>query len=230
METQQVTGKVPPKGTPERREYDRNAKQKERDRERQKRDKVIEAWAAAQKREERVRRNLHFYGEKAPGRDAKTHAEELQIHREFLRALDKPDVQPGETLRMVAKRTYDQWLVGRYADHHAGEYYVPAFNRTLQRFDPDFGFKLDGKAFEELWTPPKDCNGDEPIDVAAFPDLPKVPGSTMKPEPQPESKSKPEQSDEAIEHNGLKTGRAQLVNQLSGVPADALRYLNGDGR
>jgi hypothetical protein len=226
METQ-PTRKVPSKGTPERREYNRTAKQNERDRERQRRDKAIEALAAAQKREERVRRNLHFYGEETPGHDARTHAEEIQVHREFLRALAKPDVQPGETLRMVANRTYDQWLVGRYAGGDAGGYYVPAFNRTSQRFDPDFGFKIDGKPFEEVWTPPKDCNGNEPINVLALPELPKLPGSANNQAIQPQSNSKPEPSDDPIEQIALKTGRAKLLSDLLGVPADALQYLNG---
>jgi hypothetical protein len=146
---------------------------------------AIEAQEAALKLAERAMRNLHFMGEEAPGIDAKTRGAELQIHREFLRALGKPDVQAGESLRAVAKRTYQAWLVGPYADGQAGEYYVPAFNRTLQRFDPYFGFQVTGEPFEELWTPPKDCTGDEPIEIASLPELPKLPGAVKKLEQQP---------------------------------------------
>lgn len=159
--------------SPEQRtEYNRTKKQESRDREYEKRDKAIEALAAAQKREERVRRNLHFFGEQSPGKNAQTCDAEIQIHREFLRALNKPDFQPGETLRSAAKRTYESWLSGPYAGGQAGEYYVPAFNRTTQRMDPDFGFQISGKPFEQLWTSPKDCTGNEPIDVLSLPPLP----------------------------------------------------------
>jgi hypothetical protein len=166
------------------------AKRKQRKRERLDRDQkslaAHEAQEAVLRRMERNKRNLHFMGEEAPGRDAKTHEAELQIHREFLRALVKPGVQAGETLRAVAKRTYEAWLVGPYADGQAGEYYVPAFNRTLQRFDPDFGFQVTGKPFEELWTPPKGCTGDEPIESASLPELPTLPGTIKKLEPKHE--------------------------------------------
>src|SRR5262249_32037777 len=50
--------------------------------------------------------NLCYFGEQAPGVDAKTAEAEIQIHREFLRAMDEPDVQPGETLRQLAERTW----------------------------------------------------------------------------------------------------------------------------
>jgi hypothetical protein len=156
----------------QRREYNRTKKQESRERELQRRKRAIEVQEAAFKRAERAKRNLHFMGEEAPGIDAKTHDAELQVHREFLRAMGQPDVQEGETLRTIAKRTYEAWLVGPYADGRTGEYYVPAFNRTLQRFDPDFGFQVTGKPFAELWTPPKDCTGDELIDTTALPTLP----------------------------------------------------------
>src|SRR5262249_37327388 len=122
---EQQKQKVPPPGTEERKQYNRTKKQESREREYAKRNKTIEAWYAAQQQEERLRRNLHFYGEVSPGRDATTLADELQIHREFLRALNKPDVQSGESLRSVAKRTYEGWLSGPYAGNQPGEIYVP---------------------------------------------------------------------------------------------------------
>jgi hypothetical protein len=169
----------------QRKQYNRTKKEESRERERQRRKRAIEAQEAALTRAEWAKRSLHFMGEEAPGRDAESHEAELQIHREFLRAMGKPDVQADESLRAVAKRTYEAWLVGPYADGQAGEYYVPAFNRTLQRFDPDLGFQVSGKPFEELWTPPKDCTGDEPIEIASLPELPKLPGAVKKLEQQP---------------------------------------------
>src|SRR5882672_12268969 len=86
-----------------------------RQREAQKKAHSIEAQRLASERAERMRRDPHFFGEASPGRDAQTCAEELQIHREFLRALGQPDVQPGETLRSIAKRNYEHWVKGPFA-------------------------------------------------------------------------------------------------------------------
>ena len=196
-------------------------KKESRERERQRHKRAIEAQEAALTCAKRTKRNLHFMGEEAPGRDAKTHEAELQIHREFLRALGKPDVQPGETLRAVAKRTYQAWLVGPYADGQADEYYVPAFDRTLQRLDPDFGFQVTGKPFEELRTPPNGCTGNEPVETASLPELPTPPGAVKKLEPKHESK--PEPSDAEVERAVLRKKREQ--QPWFNVAADATRYL-----
>src|SRR5882757_4086019 len=88
----------------------RERQRRHRQREAQKRAHSIEAQRLASERAERIRRDPHFFGESAPGRDAESFEEELQIHREFLRALGQTDVQPGETLRAVAKRTFEAWL------------------------------------------------------------------------------------------------------------------------
>ena len=153
--------------TEEQKKQNRERQQRHREREKQKRDNTIEAQQDAHERAVRTSRNPHFSGESSPGHNAQTFAEELQIHREFLRSLGKPDVTPGETLRMVAKRTYEAWLAGPYA----WKSYVPAFNRAAQQFDPDFGFEVSGN-FEQTWEPPKDCTGNEPIDIAGLPGLP----------------------------------------------------------
>jgi hypothetical protein len=159
----------------------RERQRRHRLREAQKRDHSIEAQRVASERAERKRRNLHFFGESSPECDATTFADELQIHREFLRALEQPDVQPGETLRAVAKRTREGWVKGPFACGIYGPpFYVPAFDRTNQQFDPEFGFTIGDAPFEEIWTPPKDSSGDELIDVAALPKLPKL--SKAKPE------------------------------------------------
>src|ERR1700722_10224364 len=149
-----------------------NRERQRRHRERQKQNlaRSIEAQRLASERAERSRRGPHFFGESSPGRNATTSADELQIHREFLRALGKEDVQDGETLRTVAKRTFAAWLTGPYICRSCGPpFYVPAFNRVRQQFDPDFGFGIGDVLFEDIWTSPKDCTGDELIDVAALP-------------------------------------------------------------
>jgi hypothetical protein len=106
----------------------------------------------------------------------------LQIHREFLRALDQPDVQPGETLRQVAKRCWASWLDkstswtfnGKELVANPPNAFLAAFNRSRQEFDGFHGF--DGthwrnEIFQNIWRPPN-CSGDEEIDVSTLPRLP----------------------------------------------------------
>jgi hypothetical protein len=71
----------------------RERKKKQRARDQQKRIRAIEAQQASLERVERRARHLHFFGECAPGRNATTFEDELQIHREFLRGLGQPDVR-----------------------------------------------------------------------------------------------------------------------------------------
>ena len=113
----------------QKREYNRVQKRNQRERtaahRERKRIEDIEAQEAASERAVRASRNLHFFGEESSGRDAQTCADELQIHREFLRAMGKPDVQEGETLRIVARRTLEEWFI--IYDHCYGPpFYVPS--------------------------------------------------------------------------------------------------------
>jgi hypothetical protein len=201
----------------------RERQRRHRQREAQKKARSIEAQRVASERAERKRRNLHFFGESSPECDATTFADELQIHREFLRALGLPDVQPGETLRAVARRTREGWVKGPFACGIYGPpIYVPAFDRTNQRFDPEFGFTIGDAPFEDIWTPPKDSSGDELIDVAALPKLPKL------------SKAKPEQLEPRVEPATPPTAPPAPIPQQQPdaiqfmyVPPDAHRYLNG---
>ena len=59
------------------------------------------------------RLNLCGFAETAYDTPAQTCEEEIQIHRSWLRALDQPDVLPGETLRQLAKRTWDSLLASK---------------------------------------------------------------------------------------------------------------------
>jgi hypothetical protein len=194
-----------------------------RKRQKERRARALEAQRLACERAERVGRGPHFFGESSPGRNANTFADELQIHREFLRALGKEDVQGGETLRSVAKRTFGAWLTGPFTCRTCGPpFYAPAFNRVSQQFDPDFGFGIGDAPFEEFWTPPKDCTVDEPIDVAALPTLPKL------------SKAKPEKPEPTVEQPSptpsLPTPTPQpqpdAIN-FTWIPPTAQRYLHG---
>ncbi len=55
--------------------------------------------------------NLCGFAETAYDTPAKACLEEIQVHRSWLRALEQPDVLPGETLYQLAKRTW-QVLLG----------------------------------------------------------------------------------------------------------------------
>ncbi len=170
----------------------RERKRKQRDRDKQKRIRALEAQKVAAERAERRRRNLHFFGEATPGRNATAFDDELQVHREFLRALNQPDVQSGETLFEVAKRTYERWIEGPFASRsHDGTLYVPAFNSTTQQFDPDFGFVLDDIPFDELWSAPDGCSGNEIISTEALPNLPNVPKTSVEEKAVSEPQSNP---------------------------------------
>jgi hypothetical protein len=200
----------------------RERQRRHRQREAQKKARSIEAQQLASERAERKRRNLHFFGESSPECDATTFADELQIHREFLRALGLPDVQPGETLRAVAKRTREGWVKGPFACGIYGPpIYVPAFDRTNQQFDPEFGFTIGDAPFEEIWTPPKDCTGDEVIDLGALPKLPKL------------SNAKPKTLEPKVEPATPPTAPTPIPQQQPDaihfmyVPPAAQRFLNG---
>jgi hypothetical protein len=153
----------------------RERKRLQRTREKEKRLRAIAEQKAVTERAERIRRNLVFFGEVSSGHNARTLDAELGVHREFLRALGKEDVQNGESLRSVAKRTFDGWVTGPFSSRgRDGTLYVPGFNRTTRRFDPHFGYVIADAPFDELWTPPKDCTGDESIDAENLPKLPRA--------------------------------------------------------
>jgi hypothetical protein len=202
-----------------------NRERQRRHRERQKQNlaRSIEAERLASERAERMRRGPHFFGETSPGRNANTSVDELQIHREFLRALGREDVQHGETLRTVAKRAFEAWLTGPFTCRSCGPpFYAPAFNRVRQQFDPDFGFGIGDVLFEDIWTSPKDCTGDEPINVAALPKLPKL------------SKAKPERPEPTVEPAWPAPSPPAPIPQqqpnainFAWVPPNAQRYLHG---
>ena len=150
--------------TETQRRQNRERQQKLRDRRKQ---EFLQEQAAAEEQALRRGRDLHFFGEEAPGHAAKTSEAEIAVHREFARALSIPDLADGETLRDFARRVFNAWHTGPYTFMA----YAPAFSRQLQQFDEDFGFEVEPTAFNS-WAPPADCTGDEPIDVSKLLELP----------------------------------------------------------
>jgi hypothetical protein len=163
--------------------------------------------------------NLCGFSEVAFNTPARTCAEEIQVHRSWLRALEQSDVLPGETLRQLAKRTWDSLLAseGYSVDIDGGSKWVvaedgskqwqrgfdvfyPLFSPSLQHFQVPFdSIRYPGGPFCEAirdgatpgwfdanWRPPKDCTGDEPIDVAKLPALPPMRQQKPAPEVKPE--------------------------------------------
>lgn len=159
--------------------------------------------------------NLCGFSEIAFDTPARTREEEIQIHRSWLRALEQPDVLPGETLRQLAKRTWDalltskgfgvitdgdgKWVDGKWLTGF--DVWYPLFSPSQQHFQVPFdsnrypggpfGEAIRGAAhpdwFDTHWVPPGDCTGDEPIDIKHLPPLPPIPSTAPK---KPEQKAK----------------------------------------
>src|SRR6267143_5311022 len=89
--------------------YKNRAEQQEAYRERlaAKKEAAVEQ---AEEHAEYKRLNLCSFAETAFETPAQTCQEEIQVHRSWLRALEQPDVLPGETLRQLAKRTWTSLL------------------------------------------------------------------------------------------------------------------------
>jgi hypothetical protein len=132
--------------------------------------------------------DLRFFGESAYNRNAESAQDEIHIHRQFLRALDQPDVLSNETLRELAKRVWGALLnadgigISKWPDHLRAKYqsgydvWFPYFDPALQDFHGWFGVAIHGAARPDFhdahWIPPNDCRGDEPIDLKSLPPLP----------------------------------------------------------
>jgi len=135
--------------------------------------------------------DLRFFGESGFDQNAQTCAEEIHIHRQFLRALNQPDIQEGETLRQLAKRTWDALLVYEFTSVGV-DTWIPMFNPTNQTFDggpnPGHGYVVRGAMnpdwFDTHWVPPKNCDGNEVIDRENLKSLPPI-QQAKKPEPKP---------------------------------------------
>lgn len=151
--------------------------------------------------------NLCGFAETGYNTPAKTCLEEIQVHRSWLRALEQPDVLPGETLRQLARRTWGALLAsegygvtadggGKWVEDTQGkktwmsgfDLWYPLFDPNKQHFQIPFdssrfsegplGVTIRGAAkpdwFDNHWIPPKDCTGDESIDLGSLKPLPPI--------------------------------------------------------
>src|SRR6266446_3168004 len=160
------------------------------------------------------RLNLCGFSEVASGVPARTCEEEIQVHRSWLRALQQPEILPGESLKELARRTWQslldskgygvgtdggsKWVDGQWV--RGFDVFYPLFSPSQQHFQIPFDSKRfpDGPFiegirdaakpgwFDATWKAPKDCTGDEPIDIASLPALPpmqqaKKPAPELKP-------------------------------------------------
>jgi hypothetical protein len=146
------------------------------------------------------RLNLCSFSEIRWNIPARTCAEEIMVHRQWLRALEADDVRDGETLRQLAKRTWNTLLkaedigvgtdgvVDGIVTGNWGVWY-PLFSINQQHFQLPVGGKHTTEGgplgegirgacapewFDQHWSAP-DCTGDEPISVEDLPPLPPMP-------------------------------------------------------
>src|SRR6266852_3419536 len=80
--------------------------------------------------------NLCGYSEVAFNTPARTWLEEVQTHRSWLRALQQPEILPGESLKELARRTWQALL-----------------NSKGYGVDIDGGGKWDGPEHDRQWIP-----------------------------------------------------------------------------
>jgi hypothetical protein len=146
--------------------------------------------------------NLCGFSEIAFDTPAQTCQEEIQVHRSWLRALEQPDVKEGETLRELARRTWNallsskglgvdadgggKWIEGKWV--RGFDVFYPCFQPSKQHFQIPFdsirypggpfceGIRDAAKPewFDEHWKPPSDCTGDEIISIEDLPALPPI--------------------------------------------------------
>jgi len=146
--------------------------------------------------------NLCGFAETACDAPAQTCLEEIQVHRSWLRALEQSDIKEGETLRALARRTWNallsseglgvvtdgggKWIEGKWV--RGFDVWYPCFQPSKQHFQIPFdstqfpggplgeGFRGAAKPewFDKYWQPPSDCTGDEPIRTEDLPPLPPV--------------------------------------------------------
>jgi hypothetical protein len=161
-------------------DVERKASQRERTRkhrEKMKERSAEQVAAAEQRRKEefiswRVTHRLVSPGEKEPNINAESLEDATQVAREFVIALQQPDIQPEESLLAAERRVMAAWL----------EIGAPLLNRNTLRFAEETG-SIDGFSFdfEKSWVPIE--GSDAPIDVASLPviEIPAAPPAPLAP-------------------------------------------------
>jgi hypothetical protein len=171
------------------------------------------------------KRNLCTLGEIAPGVDAKTVDEALEVAREFARALGTPDVQDGESLLDFERRVFEAWVnydkfVGRDdagGNHPDAGGHAPYLNRETGELSPGHGrtYWIDHcGGFEKCWMPLPGAK--VKIDIASLPKLRKL---KQPEEPKPAPKPVPPTPTLVIS--------PQNVAHFAWIPPRGHHYLNG---
>jgi hypothetical protein len=177
----------------------------------------------------RVSRNQCMFGETAPGVDARTGEEALEVAREMARALDVPDVQEGESLFDFERRVFDSWVnydkfVGRNDaggnSPFAGGGHAPYLNRQTGELSPGHGkaYWVDHcGGFDECWRPLPGAK--ETLEHASLPKLRKL----KRPE---ETKSEPKPVVAFAPPEPIPQQQPDSIHFMY-VPPDAHKYLHG---
>jgi hypothetical protein len=154
-------------GTLRKRAFDSRQRMSEADRQQLKEQQLEQA--------EELRQRQHldvcFWRETGFRRPAETAAEEIAVHRAFLKAFGNvPDVLEGESLRRLAKRVLIRLCHGGYG---SGDVWVSGYSTRNRKFCFE-GFTIRNMGpdwFENNWIPPTgmtELEADLPIDVSAL--------------------------------------------------------------
>ena len=177
----------------------------------------------------RASRNQCMFGETAPGVDARTVEEALEVAREMARALDVPDVQEGESLFDFERRVFNAWVnfdkfVGRNdaagISSFAGGGHAPYLIRETGELSPGHGKKYWVEhcgGFDGSWKALPGAK--EKIDPATLPKLKKI----RKPE---EPKLEPSTSPPPALSTPIPQPQPNSINFVW-IPPDAQRFLSG---
>jgi hypothetical protein len=123
----------------------------------------------------RTARGMCTFGEVAPGVNASTVEEALEVAREMARAIGADDVSEGESLLDFETRIFNEWInFAEFIGHHSatvGGGGGPYLNRETGQLFPGFGkaFWIDHGGFDKNWTPLPGAK--EKIDRATLPKL-----------------------------------------------------------
>ena len=177
----------------------------------------------------RVTRGQCMLGEVAPGVDARTLEEALEVAREMARALNVSDVRESESLYDFERRVFDSWVnydrfVGRNdAGGHfpfAGGGGAPYLNRETGELSPGHGKNYwieHCGGFDECWK--SLAGAKETIELASLPRLRKL----KRPE---ESKPEPKAAPAPTPLAPIPQRPPNAIN-FAWIPPNAHRYLHG---
>jgi hypothetical protein len=177
----------------------------------------------------RVARGQCMLGEVAPGVDARTLEEALEVAREMARALNAPDVRESESLYDFERRVFDAWVnYDKFVGHNgaggnfpfAGGGGAPYIHRETGELSPGHGKQYWVEhcgGFDECWK--SLAGAKEGIDLASLPRLRKL----KRPE---ESKLAPKAAPPPTPPSPIPQAQPEAIN-FSWIAPNAHRYLRG---